>query len=90
MVVFGTLSWNKYPESHICGEFFPNVLLLVNRDATADTQRLLSSMSWIYSLVRAIEAACDNLRSDLAREARSQYTAVGQPLWQAAIRRMFF
>jgi len=63
--------------SHLLRMLSEEVALLLNRDAAADTQRLFSSMSWTYSLISAIAAAGENLTSDLAAEARSQYAPVG-------------
>lgn len=63
--------------AHLLRSLAEEVNLLLSRDAAADTQRLFSSMSWSYSLVKAIQAAGAQLPRELAGVARTQYDPGG-------------
>lgn len=63
--------------SHSLKSLSEGVSLLLERDAAADTEKLLSTITWTYCLTKAIEAAGANVPLELTGTVRSNYSPAG-------------
>jgi len=63
--------------SHLLRSLSDEVSHLLSRHASADTHKLFSTMSWTYSLAKALESGGASAPKELAGLARTQYDAAG-------------